>query len=684
MDSHFWLLTIVSISSVYGIALLSASIFTPTLLITLTIITCLMLSRFTGVRYSEVGYRWTGAFALTLVLAVFLRSDIYPHMMGGQDQGLYTNYAELMLKHGGLNFVDQFRNELPDSLKAIYDNVKMASVPMIDADKSLMTVAFYPLHPMWMAVFAWGLGVELKTLSLLLFSIIYIWTGKLLTEEIFRTERAGTIAAMLLALNPALVFYSKYPVTEMVGLAFSLSGFLYLIRGVKSVQTRKKLLYLSLSVLSFTSFFFVRMQFLMYLPFISLLILGLVLHDGRLHWRNGAIPSLILVCILFGFSLVWYFLFQKTLFDGMIGGHVLERISSVLTTRLIIWFLGGLLLAVILLLAVLRRNYALSAIPLWFVAKGGVWLVFAFILSVFSILSLYKTGNLQPFPWILDTNDPLLFRYHALYRLMILISPFALFVLVYGSLNKICNEVFSSLLLLFIATSWIVVLVQPYIPYLYYYGRYLAGEVLPYSLIAIAGIMSILINQKIKLAYTIIMLIGVYYFAFYVAQFRFIESESRDSFVELSNSIRKHDIVLAVGLDDRMLVPLRLTYGKKIFSLKQWDTSTHFVTSDLPQLRSLALEDSGRLLLITPAELSLRFGNYLGGVSFDNSFITNGEHIRQGVIQSSLYWEKMFLPFIHVSRTSNWILHDISSVDFNSLPHGGRCLDFIDFSSRGN
>jgi len=610
-------------------------------------------------------------------------------MMGGQDQGLYTNYAELMLKNGGLNFVDEFRKELPDSLKEIYDKVKMASVPLIAPDKSIMTVAFYPLHPIWMAVFSWGLGEEFKTLSLLLFSLIYIWSGKLLAEEIFSSERAGTIAAILLAINPALVFFSKYPVTEMVGLAFSLSGFLYLLRGIGTEFKRQKLVYLTLSVLCFVSFFFVRMQFLMYIPFFSILILGLILHDRRSHWRSGAIPTLILICILFVLSLVWYFKFQNDLFSAMIWGHVWGQISGLIPIPLFLGFsvatICFVLVMYLLVRLVVRHEASATSCVLWFHSKSGIWLLLALLVSGMSIMRLYQTGAMSPFPFVLDTSDRLLFRYHALYRYILLFSPFAFIAFIFGVFDKTLKEGLPGLLLLFITTSWLVVLIQPWIPYLYYYGRYLAGELLPYSLIAVAGIFSIWIRQdKRFLAYSVLILTSVYYLTFFLPQFRFIESEPRNAFTEFVNKIHKNDIVLAVGLDDRMLVPLRLSYNKNVFAIKEWDSSTHFVTIDLPRLRSLAFERGGRLLLLAPAELSVRFGSYMGGATFDNSFLTNSEHIREGVIQSPRLWRKLLLPFIRVKRSSIWIFHDITSIDFPTLPYGGMCPDLLDFSELGN
>lgn len=607
--------------------------------------------------------------------------------MGGQDQGLYTNYANLMLKNGSLNFIDNFRAELSPDLRILYDKVQMASVPMIDSDKSIMTIDFYPLHPMWMAVFSWFLGDGLKTVSLVFFSLISVWTGRLLAEEIFCSKEAGIFTAILLAINPALVFFSKFPVSEIVGLAFSFSGFLYLIRGVKSSLPILKILYLCLSVLCFVSFFFVRMQFLVYLPFVTLLVIGLIFHDRKKHWESGAIPTFILITLFFGMSLVWYFLFQNNLFQAMVGGHFSERIENIISSQ----FFWGIAIATLIfgLLILIFRNYIfrlcnLSDFATWLMLKSGVFLSIAFTISLLSVYSIYVTGALKPFPWVLDINDPLLFRYHAIYRFMLLVSPFALFALIYGFRKTIFRTPLPNLLIIFIALSLLGVLAQPWIPYLYYYGRYLTGELVPYSLVAVGGILALWYrSEKNKLAYITFVLISIYSFIFLMPQFQTIESEERGTFVEFSKKIQKEDIVLAIDIDDRMLVPLRLTFKKNIYSVKQWESSLDFI-SNIKNLKELAREQGGKLILLSYIDSSIHFGKLIGEATFANSFVSNGEHLREGVIQSSGSLKKMLLPSYEVTRKYVWRFYDLTEIHHETLPHDGFCPNQLDFSKSGS
>lgn len=681
LDVHGWLMLFMALSSLVGILLLSASIFDVPLLLGLSISACVLVRVVGGVGFAVDRLSW-GIF-LILVLGACLRAGVYPHMMGGQDQGLYTNFAEVMLREGSLNYVDVFRSELPESLRGGYDATKMASVRLLDADASLMTIDFYPLHPMWMAVFGWLFGLESKTLSLLLFSLIYVWSGKLLAEAIFESRRAGLLTAFLLATNPVLVFFSKYPVTEMVGLAFSVSAFLFLVRGTRCGQTTQKLVWLGLSLLCFCAFFFVRMQFLMYLPFFGLLMLGMFAHGWREHFRSGALPAVLLVCLLFAFSLVWYYFFQRNLVESLFENHLLRLLSFKLIVFAVLAcagaVVGGFLLQRYVSMAVRRRVLE------WFVLRGGWWFLLALLASLVSFVRLYQSGAMPPFPWGLDVKDPWLFRYHALYRLALFLSPVGLLVVVFRMLDRPMNEGLRGLLFLFLATSWLVVLLQPWVPYLYYYGRYLAGEILPYSLIALGGGLAAWFDQgRRKAAGVAIILVAAYQLFFSFAQFRFVESELPRTFDGFAAHIRDNDVVLAIGMDDRLLVPLRVSHGFGIFALGKLDQSEYVVNGYLVDLQRLATNRGGRLLVVSALESPVRIGNLLGGAYFRNSFFSNGEHIREGNVQVTNDLQSLTLPVRSVQRNSRWVFYDATSVDFDNLRYPKFCAGTMSLHSGGD
>jgi hypothetical protein len=684
LDAHGWLMLFMALTSLLGIMLLSASIFDVPLLLGLAISTCVVVNVAAGVRLSENWRRWSWSFFLILVLGACLRAEIYPHMMGGQDQGLYTNYSEVMLREGGLNFVDAFRNELPESLRVTYDDTKMASVPLIDANKSLMTIAFYPLHPMWMAVFGWLFGLKFKTLSLMLFSLIYVWTGKLLAEEIYQSTRAGLLSAFLLATNPVLVFFSKYPVTEMVGLAFSMNAFLFLIRAVNIQEIKQKVVWLGLSVLCFMAFFFVRLQFLMYLPFFFLLIVGSLINDWRLALRSGILPATLTSCVLFALSLVWYYQFQPNLVTTLFEGHIFHLLSFKCIVLALVVCVGAAMGSFLLM----QRYFSVDVLQkgvAWVALRGGWWFLLALLASLVSLMRLYQTGAMPPFSWVLDVHDPWLFRYHALYRLSLFLSPVGLLVLVFGLLVKRENVKLRGLLMLFLSTSWLVVLFQPWIPYLYYYGRYLAGDVLPYSLIALGGgVAGWSDHGRRKFAWLVFILIAAYQLFFSFAQFRFVESDIEQTFEGFAAHVRDNDIVLAIGMDDRLLVPLRISHGISIFSHRLQNQSEHLDNRVLLKLQGLARKRGGRLLIVSALEYPVRIGELLGGASFKNSFFSNGEHIREGRMQWINNFQPLLLPVRRIQRDSIWLFYNATSVNLDNLDYADFCDVPLNFYSGGN
>ncbi|NSL53760.1 hypothetical protein [Uliginosibacterium aquaticum] len=681
VDAHAWLVLFVSLVSVFGIFLLSISFFSVPFLLCLSVSAIGIVHVFVGARITWKNFRLNWVFFLILLWGGFFRFEVYPHMMGGQDQGLYTNFSVTMLREGALNYVDYFRSELPESLRLAYDDVSMSSVRMLDTNKSLMTIDFYPLHPMWMAIFSWGLGAESKTLSLLFFSIVGIWSAKKLAQEIFASEKAGLLAAFLLATNPVLVFFSKFPVTEMVAMTFSINGFLYLLVGIKRKELLGKVFFCGLAILCFCAFFFIRLQFMMYLPFFSLLFAGAALYGWRQCFRSGLIPAVATLFVLFGLSLFWYYIFQRDLVSSLFENH-LSRLLSFKFLVLAVLVFCTFLLGVLAIRRFIRPDH-LRAAGEWVLKHAGKLFVLVLLLSGYSLVRLYSSGVMPPFDhWTLDISDPFLFRFHVAYRFLLFVSPAGLLVLVFGALFCKVRTKAGGLLFAFLATAWGVLLLQPWIPYLYYYGRYLAGDILPYSLIALAGVLVYLARIRgLVLSGFLIAIIGSYQLYFSASQLSFVESETLGSYNEFLSHIDPSDVVLAVGMDDRILVPLRIAHEVRVFSVKGMN-STAFMTSQyLVDLQSFVVSKGGRLLILSSLDAPLRLGRFVGGATFRNSFFSNGEHIRGAHgIQKVGDIATLLLPLAREVKEERWVFYDATAVDFSAVAGGGPCEGSFDLS----
>lgn len=669
IDLHTWIMLFVVIASVFGICLLSFSFFDVPLLLSMTACACIYIAHVFRLGLLP-RLAWCGATCAIFLVALLLRSDVYPHLMGGQDQGLYTNFAHVMLHEKCMVFFDAFRAELSPGLKSIYDRVTMASVSLVSRTDSVMTIEFYPLHPMWMAVFGWAFGESYQTLSLMFFSLLYLVSAKRLTAELFEDSRAGILALLFLAINPVLVFFSKFPVTEMVAFAFSVNGMYFLYRGVKSDFVFYRRLFYILGVLCFNGLFYTRLQFFLYIPFFLMVFLGGVLSSGEWTKRRDLLLSLALLFFLFGVSLGWYYSFQNALFRGMFQGHF----SRVVSFRAIVFcFMASLAVVVGYFVFRIRFGGILKKLPNALLSISGWALVLALLSSVVSIVSLYTTGLMPPFDyWVLELNDPWLIRYHVIYRFMLMLSPVGLFLLLASPWFSARIAVGGRLLLLFLASIWCVILFQPWVPYLYYYGRYLSGDALPYALIAIAGFLNNLYRIGFRLlSFLCVAFLAVYHGYYSLVQYGAIESEGVGEYRSFVDMVHKEDVLFSIGFDDRLLVPLRIKYGINIFSVKSMSSARNVDIKYLLELQAIAKSKMGRLLVVAKSDEPLNVGKFAGKATFNNYFFTNSEHVRgSDGIQYVGQLSALLLPLDRVKKSESWVFYDLSNVDLNEVIAG--------------
>ncbi len=683
-------LLLVTVASILSIILLCFSYFDVPLIIfgTMTISFGLLKLYRIGIKLPVARISYTSI--CLIALALLLRSDLYPHQMGGQDQGLYVNMAEVLIQHKSLNFQDKFRQELTSEEKVVYDQSAMSSVPLVDDSNSIYTIEFYPLHPVWMAISKWLLGAGHHTISLLLFAFLGIIGGYYLTKELFDNERAAIIAAFFLSVNPALVFFSKYPVGEIVAFAFSINGFLFLLRSVQASADRVRWLYWLIALLCFNCFFFVRMQFFMYIPFFCLLFLIFLIkkstNEQQTKTRFTIVSFVVALFLTFALSLLFYFVFQSGLFDAMILGHILSLVNP----KLLIAAAAGSLALLAVFLATSASPSRISRVLGQFdnlVSTGGKlipWLLPVMLLaSLPSIVNLYHYGSMSPFSFSIPTEgDRWLIRYHALYRLGLMLSPIGLVILFAVPFFRTALVPKALLFILFLSTVWFSILLQPWIPYLYYYGRYLVSEMLPYSLILIAVVLSFLISSKKNIGRIMLFLIGLYFLAFSMLQYNKQESEEQEFYNEIVRNISKRDVVLVSGLNDQQNVPLRISYELSVFPLSDRHGKEISINPDiLKRLTALAENRGGHLLWLTLSRINEEGTLMMTKMTFNSLFITNGEHIRKEGIHSPGKSSIFFLPTSQQNAKSEFYLY---KVDANKIDYlfGSECPEMLDLTNK--
>jgi len=536
--------------------------------------------------------RFDCAFLFILLIALLFRAQPYLYVLGGQDQGLYVNMSSAYQKNGSTFWFDQVRARLSDDvLINYYDNHNHFNLSLVESgkyegqhfpgvyvknlEKSEYVFQFYPLHPLWMAIFGDFFGSNNRIYSLVFFSIISIIAFYLLAYEISDHEKISSyIVSLFLALNPLHAFFSKFPVTEIVALAFTSTGFYLLVYFYKqNLRNFSGKYYLLLSSLMFSCFFFTRISGFLYLP-----IFFLILYLSFLFSEKSSIKSL----FIYYFCLIIFFYFISICY-GYIYSYPYSHdcydkaFSKIFDQewqfKLYIFCLAFLIFFSIFLIFIKIPKLNIIIKSTISFIENNLYIIFIVVLMIsiykiyqFSFTDIYK-GN-----WWFDERWKMTGRgfnsisFSSLYAIILYLSPICFSILFFAILNqKYEKNHFLSILIAFVLFFLVATTVVAFtVPYQYYYARYLLSEVIPYSLLVVSIYLAFLILRRGKfrlLSYILISSICVYFF--YYTAFQFSGKECQGVHDALSRVEHK--------LDDRDLLIIL-----KENSSKYWTLNTAF------------------------------------------------------------------------------------------------------------
>ena len=526
---------------------------------------------------------------LLLVLAgLFFRSEPYLFSAGGQDQGVYVNMSRYFEENGTVFIEDELRNSLTEPMKVLYDknnlrienreNVRVngkregAFLPGIyvkNQKKSQYVFQFYHLHPLWMAIFGSFAGESHRVYSLVFFSILSIIGFYLLAFEFTRRRKTAVLAGLLIAINPLHSFFSKFPVTEVVALCFATLSFYYLLRYYnRAREGRTTPLELVLSSLSMFCMFLTRISGFMYLPFFLLVFFICELYESDSAIVKGIRQYVFMVVVLYGVS-VWYGLKYSYPYCIDIYRSSIQRLLGHNWANLIY----PLLVVSVLLFA--GVFYLATSGKLKFFGKKLVWLrsllpfIFIGILLLglfFRAIPLGYSDKYCGHKWYdLRWNASGLgidsLSYWSVTTLIEFLSPFAflLFVILFlsnsykGTGTRVLLELFILMFLFHIS------LLQWFLPYRYYYARYLLSEILPFSLLYIAICFPSSGRTK-KLAQLLMVLAAIHMLFYSVKQFKGIELEEYNKCIsQIRNLVSSQDILILEAENVRSYESLKTT-----------------------------------------------------------------------------------------------------------------------------
>ena len=165
---------------------------------------------------------------IILSAAIFFRVDPYEYSYGGQDQGIYTNMSKYYQDNSNILIESPHLNSNNSDIRKIFNNTYQESLfsnkvylPGINVhEKGIWNFQFYHLHPLWMSVFGKLFGDANSSYSLLLFSLLSIFSISAIVFLITNSRLCSYFAALFFSIHPLHSFFTKWPVTEIVALFF--------------------------------------------------------------------------------------------------------------------------------------------------------------------------------------------------------------------------------------------------------------------------------------------------------------------------------------------------------------------------------------------------------------------------------------------------------------------------------
>ena len=545
------------------------------------------------------------AMAILILAALFFRSEPYQYIIGGQDEGIYVNMSKAFKRSGEVFQYDKIRQDIFDpDLRRNYDNTNiryefhkakkfeghyLGGVYVSDPKQSEYVFQFYHLHPLWLAIFDGVFGERNAGYAPVLFSLISILALYLLAYEMTGSRTAAFAAGALLAVNPLHAFFSKFPVTEVVALAFAASSFYYLLRYFNlAKEKRYRNDYLVLSALLMAGMFFTRISGFMYLPFFYLLLIFNQIYTRDSIARGALIRYFFSIFALFALSvaygLAYSYPYASDIYQMSFGRFLGEGWSWKLGS--IIAFLLLLYLTICYLADSEGKKEKIDKLFYW--GKRALPFLYLIVLAL-GYYKIYQLGYTDRYindewingVWKLNHIGSEAKYYWSIYVLYEYITPplaLLFFYLILFRINALNFVQTMLLLFLFFFIAYISVL-QWKIPYQYYYARYLVSEALPYAILFIAT--GVTTAKPFRKLYFALLILGAFYAAGdSTAQFEGNEADGvYNTIKRVVQPIDVEDLILTDGMDSEIKMALVYYEGKNVVSIN--DEKLDFVTEEI-------------------------------------------------------------------------------------------------------
>lgn len=527
---------------------------------------------------------------------LYLRYPTGACIHGGQDHGSYFNIATWMAKHGTYDrydelLADAFNQNWPFAPLLSNNPYKSKGSPqgfipgeyegerfnggftIKDRKKGHVIPQFYPLTPLLLTTSHWLFGAKQTSDILPIFGVLAALGAALLAFRIWKSLFVTSLVLLTLLVSGLEVFFSGFPVSEIISQYFIISGLWLLLWGIEDDSSLLTLL----AGLNFTAALFNHPSVIFYLaPLVGCIILyRFSNHDNRLHravlifyytFLAGSTLSLISARIYNGFYVYRNLKGRLAFFENLgINGTFLVLFLLIFTAAVI----PGVFYT--------KFGKHLRGKPLW--ARNV--LIFVIALAAFSIAAktiFYK----------FDLISYAAAKYTYFASITTHISPLGWFLLLWGLLwsayrSRTTLILFPALML--ISTSFIILYVSFLTDYQWYFSRYYVKELYPLGIVFIAfGIyqlsqLTMLKGLKGRVVTGLFALLLILYSAYPNLQLfnkPFLKG-AYEHMVSLNSNLRENSIIFFVtgpgdpnpfgDSEHRLSVPLVYSFGHDVIRL---------------------------------------------------------------------------------------------------------------------
>ncbi len=538
------LLSVISISSIVLFTLGRFS--SPLVLIISTIIVAIFVIIFKPkIVFKDDRFNiWIG---LILVFALLIRIGPWQDLEGGQDQGIYLIMSGLIEREGDTIVEDNLLNKLDEEDRATYSKEKgwLSSTALRQIDNDSYQYIFYPLFPSLMAISSYISGDSLRLYTLTIFAVFSILSVYLLTIEISKNNKAGYLAAILLAIAPLHMYFSRFTVTEVLMITFNIFILYYLLKGIRE----KNNMYLMLSVMIFILLLFTKITGIVMVVFLSIVFFILLIYSKKEDYLKYIILYSGYI-YLFVISLVFY---KYKIFYLYTKFYIRDVFSIIPENYFYLFFL--ILPILVFIITKYLNKYFKVVLELVYRYRVVILYAISTFLIVAGLYFFYQMAftdkydnSLFDYFWGMAGSGWIVLKDTVLMSVLLHLTPVGLiFIAIFFYKQKdIPSLLLSIFFLIFLSFN---IFINKFTPYQYYYARYLLSEVFPVAMIMIAIAVYNLRDYflfKLNIKWILIAIYIMYGMLFSLLQFQGAHGADDDFFKEVQTSIenKKEDLII--------------------------------------------------------------------------------------------------------------------------------------------